>query len=130
MSPRQRWLRFNAVGVAGFGVQIAIVAVLAHVGVPAAIAVAAAVFGAVSHNFLWHEHVTWRARSRAGRARRWLSFNLSNGLVSLVSNVVLTTLLVGATGAPLVAANIVAVVTSSLLNFYIADRLVFHDRCS
>lgn len=121
-----RWARFNLVGVAGFVVQmLTLVAVTRWLGAEMVVAVPIAVLVAVSHNFLWHERVTWAGQPRQRRLRRWLSFNLSNGLISVVTNVTVTTLLVAATGAPLLVANATAVVIASVLNFLVSDRYVF-----
>ena len=126
MTTLRRWLRFNVVGVAGFGVQLATLAALATwLAVPTAIAVAAAVLIALSHNFAWHERVTWPGLPAAGRWRRWLAFNASTGAVSVVTNILVTSLVMTATGAPLLVANLVAVVSASLVNFVVSDRLVF-----
>jgi dolichol-phosphate mannosyltransferase len=126
MRPITRWLRFNLVGAAGFIVQLLTLAAITRwLGVDPTVAVSVAVVVAVSHNFLWHERVTWPEQRRDGRLRRWLSFNLANGLISVTSNVVVTTLLVALTDAPLLAANAVAVVLASALNFVVSDRCVF-----
>jgi dolichol-phosphate mannosyltransferase len=126
MQPITRWLRFNLVGAAGFIVQLLTLAAITRwLGVDPTLAVSVAVVVAVSHNFLWHERVTWPEQRRDGRLRRWLSFNLANGLISVTSNVVVTTLLLALTDAPLLAANAVAVVLASALNFVVSDRCVF-----
>ena len=60
MTPLARWLRFNMVGIAGFAVQMLTLAALDRwSAAPTAVAVTLAVLAAVSHNFLWHERVTW-----------------------------------------------------------------------
>jgi putative flippase GtrA len=121
-----RWARFNLVGVAGFVVQmLTLAAVTRGLGVEASAAIPVAVLVAVSHNFLWHERVTWPGQLREGRLRRWLSFNLSTGIISVATNVIVTTLLVAATGAPLLVANATAVIIASVLNFLVSDRYVF-----
>jgi dolichol-phosphate mannosyltransferase len=122
----KRWLRFNAVGLMGFVLQALTLWALVHwSGLRASISVAIAVLVAVTHNFLWHERYTWRDRPRTERVRRWLSFNASNGVVSLISNIGVTMVLTTLTGLPILASNIIAVVFASLLNFLISDRLVF-----
>jgi dolichol-phosphate mannosyltransferase len=119
------------VGIAGFGVQLASLATLEHgTAWPEWTCVAAAVAVTVSHNFLWHERVTWKTRAWPGRWRRWLAFNLSNGAVSIAANVLVTAALTSAAGVPLLAANAAAVLAASLLNFAISDRVVFRKaRC-
>jgi putative flippase GtrA len=124
----KRWGWFNLVGLMGFLVQTAILAALVRwAGVTTGVAVALAVLAAVSHNFFWHERFTWPNLPREGRVRRWVSFHLSTGVISVLSNVWVTTALVAATGLPVVAANVVAVSMLSLTNFWISDRLVFRE---
>jgi putative flippase GtrA len=126
VTPHTRWLRFNLVGVAGFGVQMLVLAVLSHWWqVRVTIAVPVAVLVAVSHNFLWHERVTWPGNVRDGRLRRWLSFNFSTGIVSVATNVIVTPLVLAITGLPLLVANAIAVVAASTVNFLTSDRLIF-----
>src|SRR5215475_3536697 len=118
-----RWMRFNLVGLMGFTLQaITLWALVRWSGLPSSVSVAIAVLVAVSHNFLWHERFTWHDRPRSDRARRWLSFNMSTGVISLISNVGVTMVVMTLTGLPVVASNIIAVVSASLLNFLIADR--------
>ena len=123
-----RWMRFNMIGMMGFGLQMLTLWTLVHwSGLPASISVAIAVLVAVSHNFLWHERFTWRDRPKTDRARRWLSFNASTGLISLISNLGVTMVVMTLTGLPVLPANIIAVTSASLLNFLISDRLVFRS---
>jgi putative flippase GtrA len=126
MTTPTRWLRFNAVGVIGFGVQLATLWLLLRwTALAESLAVAVAVLLTVSHNFVWHEHVTWRGQSRQGRWQRWVAFNMTNGAISLVTNVLATSGLVTATGISTVSANAVAVLGASLVNFIASDRFVF-----
>jgi putative flippase GtrA len=121
-----RWLRFNLVGVMGFVLQMAILSALVRwAGLRTAIAVVIAVLAAVSHNFFWHEHFTWPDLPRDARLKRWLSFHFSTGVVSILSNVIVTIAVMTATGLPVVAANIIAVAIVSTVNFWVNDRLVF-----
>jgi putative flippase GtrA len=131
MGNRGRWLRFNLVGVLGFVLQTAMLFVLVRwAKLEPALAVTVAVLATVSHNFFWHEHVTWRDRPREARFRRWLRFQCSNGILSVVSNVVVTTMVTRATGLPIVAANGIAVAIVSLANYWVSDRLIFNAQCS
>jgi len=121
-----RWVRFNVVGVAGFVLQIVTLSLLVRcAGLPTSVAVTVAVLVAVSHNFMWHEHFTWPNQPREGRLRRWLSFHVSTGAISILTNVGATTLVMTLTGLPVVAANTVAVALASMVNFLVSDRLVF-----
>jgi dolichol-phosphate mannosyltransferase len=126
VTPRMRWVRFNVVGVAGFVLQIVTLSLLVRcAGLTTSVAVTVAVLVAVSHNFVWHEHFTWPNQPREGRLRRWLSFHVSTGALSVVTNVGATTLVMTLTGLPVVAANVVAVALASIVNFLVSDRLVF-----
>ena len=124
---RARFLRFNAVGLIGFVLQIAVLAALMRAGVHYLAATAIAVEAAILNNFLWHERWTWRERAAVGHARlaQLGRFHVLNGLVSLVGNLLLMRLLVGSLGAPAIPANLVAVIVCSLINFLASDRVVF-----
>jgi putative flippase GtrA len=122
-----RFWRFNAVGVLGFAVQLAVLALLVRLGVHYLAATALAVEAAVLHNFLWHERWTWGDRPVRGRERlgRLWRFHAVNGAVSLVGNVVLMRLLAGALGVPVVPANLAAVLGCAAVNYLAGDRAVF-----
>ena len=127
-SPRSsalvRFGRFNLVGVAGFVLQLALLHALTRLtSWPLPVCVALAVVATVSHNFVWHVRYTWRGTTDRWLAR-WVAFNLSNGAVSLVTNVIVTTA-VAAAGVPVLAANVGAILAASLINFLLSDRLVF-----
>ncbi|MEZ5353621.1 MAG: GtrA family protein [Bryobacteraceae bacterium] len=123
-----RWLKFNAVGAIGIGVQLAALALLTSgFGLHYLAATALAVEAAVIHNFVWHEYWTWRPadRSPLQAARRLLRFNLTTGLVSILSNLFLMRLLVGWLGLPYLPANLIAIAVTNLANFAMAEYLVF-----
>ena len=124
-----RFLRFNGVGVAGFVLQLGILALLLAAGVHYLLATALAVEAAILHNFLWHERWTWRDRPATGRGRlaRLWRFHALNGVVSLVGNLALMRLFVGTFGLPAMPANLAAVLCCSLVNYYASDRLVFES---
>jgi putative flippase GtrA len=124
---RGRFLRFNLVGIAGFVLQIGMLALLVYLGVHYLAATALAVETAVLHNFLWHERWTWRDRPADGRGRlaRLWRFHALNGTVSLVGNLLLMRLFVGAFGVPAVPANLASVLACAAINFAASDRLVF-----
>ena len=127
-TPRHFW-RFNIVGAIGIGVQfVALSALVKLAHVPVSIATALAVILTVAHNFVWHERYTFadRSRRRAGEVvGRFLRFNLSNGAISLLGNVVFTTLLLECARMPLLAANATAIAACGVLNYLASDRLVF-----
>ena len=126
----RRWLKFNAVGGIGIGVQLAALAIfrsLLHLDY--LLATVLAVETAVLHNFLWHERFTWADRPAARFSHslvRLVRFNASNGLVSILGNVLLMRLLVGTLGMQYFVANLIAIAVCSLVNFLLSDCFVFH----
>ncbi len=126
----RRWLKFNFVGGIGIGVQLAVLAVLRSLlHLDYLLATALAVEAAVLHNFLWHDRFTWadRPASRFTHSLvRLARFNASNGLVSIVGNLLLMRLLVGTLQMQYFAANLMAIAACSLVNFLLSDCFVFH----
>jgi putative flippase GtrA len=122
-----RFLRFNAVGVIGFVVQLAVLALLLRADLHYLAATVVAVEAAVLHNFAWHERWTWRDRPASGTARlgRLGRFHMLNGLVSLVGNLAVMRLLVGTLGMLPLPANVIAVLACALVNYAASDRIVF-----
>ncbi len=124
----RRWLKFNAVGAIGIGVQLAALAVLKGLlRLPYLTATALAVEIAVLHNFVWHELWTWKDRCGAGGNVFWrlVRFHLGNGLVSMAVNLVSMRLLVGRLHMQYLIANLLAIAAGSLANYFISDLLVF-----
>jgi putative flippase GtrA len=126
-----RWIKFNAVGGVGIVVQLAALSVFrSWLKLDYLLATGLAVEIAVIHNFLWHERFTWadRPATRAMQSLvRLAKFNASNGAVSMVGNLGLMRLLVGEVKFNYVAANFIAIVLCSLVNFLLSDRFVFFD---
>jgi putative flippase GtrA len=122
-----RFLKFNGVGIAGFTLQLGLLALLIRLGVHYLAATAVAVELTVLHNFAWHERWTWKDRPAGaeGRMRRLWRFHAANGLVSLIGNVLLMQLFVGRLGWPAIPANLLAVFLCALVNFTAGDRFVF-----
>jgi putative flippase GtrA len=136
MSPRRAltgtfrvWLKFNAVGAIGIGVQLLVLTILkSGFGLNYLTATVLAVEGAVLHNFAWHEHWTWSETTRLNRRGtlgRLLRFHLANGLISIGGNLVLMWLFVSQLHLHYFLANIFAIATCSIVNFFASDRLVF-----
>ena len=123
----KRWLKFNAVGAIGIVVQLAVLAALkSGLHWNYLLATAIAVETAVLHNFVWHERWTWKDRPAAGSvAARLIGFHLTNGLVSILTNLVVMRLLVGHYRLPYLPANLGAIAAGSLLNFFLSDLVVF-----
>lgn len=125
----RRWFIFNGVGIAGFVVQLAALWLLVVAGGwPYLAATALAVECALLFNFALHERWTWRDRPAIGTASRlsrlW-RFHLVNGSVSMAGNLVVMAALTGSVGVPPLAANTIAVLACSLVNFAGSDRLIF-----
>ncbi len=124
----RRLLKFHFVGAIGIGVQLCFLFLFKTVlHFNYLLATGLAVECAVVHNFLWHEHYTWSDRrdDRGGALRRLMRFNLSTGLISIVGNLLLMRLLVGTLHLQYMVANIFAIGSCSLANFWASDRMVF-----
>lgn len=121
-----RWFRYNLVGIMGFAVQtLTLTFLLEWTGLPDLAALALAVAVALSHNFFWHERVTWPDRPREERFVRFARFQLSTGTLSLLSNLGLTKIVMLLTGMPIVASNVLAVASASFVQFLFNDKVVF-----
>jgi putative flippase GtrA len=129
-----RWLKFNAVGALGIGVQLAILFALRggfHLNY--LLATTLAVEAAVVHNFLWHERYTWADRVQPSWRRslpRLLRFNLSNGAVSIIGNLALMKLMVDVGRMNYIVADCVAIALCSLANFLVSEQWVFEEEAS
>jgi putative flippase GtrA len=125
----RRWLKFNAVGALGIGVQLVTLSCLKVLfQLDYLLATALAVEAAVVHNFLWHERYTWAGRvhpSWRSSLPRFLRFNLTNGAASIVVNLAMMKLLSGLGHVNYLAANGVAIALCSLVNFTISEVWVF-----
>lgn len=129
----RRSLKFYAVGAIGIGVQLVFLFVFkSAMHMNYLIATALAVECAVLHNFLWHEHYTWRDRCEtyAGVVGRLLRFNGTTGLISIGGNLLLMRLFVGALHLQYMVGNLVTVTACSLANFWASDRVVFQPGLS
>ncbi len=124
-----RWVKFNLVGGIGIAVQLAALWILLHAFHCNYLwATALAVEIAVLHNFCWHQRFTWADRTRGhwrDAALRLLQFNLTNGAVSIVGNVLLMRLLAGAFHLPVLSANMLSIASCSILNFFLSETYVF-----
>ncbi len=123
-----RWLKFNAVGIAGAVVQIWFLHLFLNAHCNYLAATALAVEAAVLHNFAWHQRYTWAdrpcddLRAVLGRLGR---FHLSNGAVSILGNVMLMRLFVGDLRLSPLLSNFMAILVCSLMNYFLGDRFVF-----
>ncbi len=130
-----RWLRFNLVGAIGIAVQFAALFLLKGVAhVDYVVATVFAVEAAIVHNFVWHEQFTWADRTKSANGRRWRSsllrffrFNLTTGAVSILGNVSLMVVMVGAGHMNYLVANGIAITLCSIANFLVSDEWVFES---
>ena len=126
-----RWMAFSAVGLLGIVVHVSLLLLLTSgLEVHYLVATVLAVEATVLHNFLWHERWTWLDRTHLAPSRSWarlLRFNLATGCVSITGNLILMRLYAGALHLPTLLAALFSIASCWLLNFVVADRLVF--RC-
>jgi putative flippase GtrA len=124
-----RWLKFNAVGGIGIGVQLAVLTLLnSGMRMDYLAATALAVEAAVIHNFIWHERFTWADRPGQRPLIRFLKFNLTTGTFSIAGNLALMTLLAGMWRLQYLLANVISIAICSIANFLVSDWLVFTKR--
>lgn len=122
-----RWWIFSAVGIAGLGVHLACLWVLKDgFGLHYMVAAPMAVELAILHNFFCHVRWTWgdRPAPAAILVRRFAWFNLTSGLISLVSLAVMAWL-VEIVGMHYLLANLTGVAACSLVNFAVNDVAIF-----
>ncbi|HEX5284049.1 MAG TPA: GtrA family protein [Bryocella sp.] len=124
MNPLTRFLRFNLVGLLGILVQLTTLAILNrtlphHYLLTSTIAVELTLL----HNFLWHLHYTWPQTPSPLSAL--LRFHLSNGLISLVGNLLLMRLLIHSAHLPILLANAIAIACCGIANFLLAHFWAF-----
>jgi putative flippase GtrA len=132
METAWRWGVFNLVGSGGFVLQIGAIALLTrlcgwHYGVATVVGVELAIL----HNFYWDCRFTWADRpgTRRDRLRQAPRYQLARTL-SLAANVAITAWLVSSVGLGVELANLVAVLSLSVANFVVSDRLVFRSGTS
>jgi putative flippase GtrA len=125
-----RWARFNLVGAVGMAVQLAALAQFSR-WTPGhyLYASAAAIEFTLLHNFIWHLRYTWRDRRHdSPLAAQLLRFHLSNGLVSMLGNLVLMRILIHDARLPLLASNSIAILCCSAVNFCLGNSWAFPER--
>jgi len=127
MNPFIRWCKFNLVGAAGMAVQLGSLALLNRCsGGHYLMASAAALEVTLLHNFAWHLRYTWHdRRNHSALFSQLMRFHLSNGLVSLVGNLALMRILVEGARLPVLAANGIAILCCSVINFCLGNEWVF-----
>lgn len=121
-----RWIKFNTVGGIGIAVQLAILwALTSGLGLNYLAATVLAVEATITHNFLWHQRFTWPDRQNNRALARFLRFNLTTGMISILGNLALMAIFAGVARLPYIAANLATITICSLANFVVSDRLVF-----
>jgi putative flippase GtrA len=130
MSTLIRWGKFNLVGAMGMVVQLGSLALFNHWSAGHYLyASAAAIELTLLHNFVWHLHYTWRdRRDRSALLGQFVRFHLSNGLVSMLGNLVLMHILVQEARVPILAANSIAILCCSIVNFCLGNNWAFPVR--
>jgi putative flippase GtrA len=125
-----RWGKFNLVGAMGMVVQLGALALIDRwTGGHYLYASAAAIELAVLHNFVWHLHYTWRdRRDQSSLLAQCARFHLSNGLVSMLGNLAVMRILVQELRVPVLAANSIAILCCSIVNFCLGDHWAFAAR--
>ena len=122
-----RWGKFNLVGAMGMVVQLGALALInpwasGHY----LAATAAAIEITLLHNFVWHLHYTWRdRRRRSALLGQLVRFHLSNGMVSMLGNLLLMRILVDQARLPLLASNCIAILCCSMVNFCLGNNWAF-----
>jgi putative flippase GtrA len=121
--------KFALVGLFGAALQISLLWWLTHrAGLPVHLATPMAVELAVLHNFEWHARFTWQDRRVKGARRtmrRFLRFQTSNGLISLIGNTLVNHVLIERLSFPAVLSALAAISICSLANYIVADRWVY-----
>jgi putative flippase GtrA len=126
MSLFRRWLKFSAVGATGIAVQLVTLALLLRLaGMHYLLATALAVEASVLHNFVWHRRWTWSDRQPTNCGALLLKFNLTNGALSLIGNLIFMWLFVGTVGLDARLANMITISICALANFLLSDKFVF-----
>lgn len=125
-----RWGKFNLVGAMGMVVQLSALALFNRVMAGHYLcASAAAIELTLLHNFAGHLMFTWRDRcDRSALFAQFMRFHVSNGLVSMLGNLVLMRVLVEAARLPVLVANSIAILCCSLLNFCLGHNWAFAEK--
>jgi dolichol-phosphate mannosyltransferase len=129
--PHSRVLKFALVGTIGSIVQLGSLAMFSKITMGYLAATGLAVECAVLHNFIWHWRFTWSDRTIGGAVSICASlfrFHLSNGLISLVGNLLLMRVFVGSLGIAVLPANILAISGCFVANFLACEWWAFASR--
>jgi putative flippase GtrA len=125
----RKWMRFNAIGVMGVGVQLSVLMVLrTYFNFNPFVATFFALQFALVHNFLWHQRWTWSGNRTIGRRaafRRFVRYTSSSGTISTVGTLCFTALLFQALNLPYVVCNLMAIGACNIANFLFSHTFVF-----
>ncbi|HEX3966939.1 MAG TPA: GtrA family protein [Edaphobacter sp.] len=129
MNTFTRWWKFNLVGAMGMALQLVALALINRWSRGHYLYAAAAALELVLlHNFVWHSHYTWHdRRNESTLFCQLLRFHLSNGLVSMLGNLVLMRILVNEVRLPVLGANGIAILCCSIFNFCLGNRWAFPE---
>src|SRR5436309_8998592 len=125
----KKWMRFNAIGAMGVGVQLLLLSLLTttfHFGY--LLSTAIAVQCALIHNFFWHQRWTWKSAVPSSKKewfRRFVKFNSSSGSISMLGNLGFTSVIVQAIHLPYLISNLLAIATCNIANFLLARNFAF-----
>ena len=102
-----------------------------RLGVPLLVATFLATEIAVLHNFAWHVHWTWADRPASARETgvRLIRFHVTNGLVSIAGNLLLTAALTVYLGLHYLLANLISIGVCALVNLLVSHTWVFKPGC-
>lgn len=127
-----RWARFNLVGAVGMSVQLAALALFNRCAPGHYLYGSfAAIELTLLHNFVWHIHYTWRERRHdSALLAQLVRFHLSNGLVSILGNLAMMRVLIHEARLPLLAADTIAILCCSVVNFFLGNKWAFAERTS
>jgi putative flippase GtrA len=122
-----RWGKFNLVGAIGMAVQLVSLGLFNRLAPGHYLyATGAAIEITLVHNFVWHLHFTWPdRRGHSALLDQLMRFHLSNGLISMVGNLALMRVLVHQVRMPVLAANGIAILCCSVINFLLGNSWAF-----
>lgn len=130
----KKWMRFNAIGTMGVGVQLLLLYLLKGLfHLDSIVSTIVAVQCALIHNFFWHQRWTWKSNLPATRReslRRFIKFNSSSGSISILGNLGFTSLIVQAVHLPYLISNLFAIMTCNIANFLLARNFAFRTASS
>lgn len=126
----QRFLKYNVVGALGLTLRLTSTMLLHELaGIGYLLATSLAVEITMLHNYSWHLRWTWRDRcAQIGPreiARSLVRFQLTNGAVAMIVNLLLMPTLVRDVGMGYLPASVLVITITGILNFLLANFLVF-----